>query len=226
MAMSPEQKAALLKRLSEGRAKVKAMRGEAKEKGLPDPKPRKPRAKKDKNMSAEPLDKKEAVNPSAHKPARETIAPIDGAPAGAKNTVSVLPVDPEENKTTKIDVPNLLDKKGRKKIVKDAEVLPEAKGPKELSTTGSTKKADVNDLLVNKETGNQAIPAQYPGQEESLLKLLKKNKKENKPLTDAPVPVPEEKTVKKMITHLPDAKAVEAKAPFSFSAVKKLLYQG
>jgi len=213
MAMSPEQKAALLKRLAEGRSKVKAMRGEAKEKGLPDPKPRKPRAKK------------EALDPKDHKPARETIAPIDGAPAGAKNTVSVLPVDPEENKTTKIDVPNLPDKKSRKKIVKDAEVLPEATAPKGLSTTGSTKKGDVNDILVNKETGAQAISAQYPGQEESLLKLLKKNKKVNKPLTDAPEPSPPEKTVKNVIHHVPDVKAVEAKAPFSFSAVKKLLYQ-
>jgi len=220
MAMSPEQKSALLKRLAEGRAKVKAMRGEAKEKGLPDPKPRKPRAKKDKNMSAAALD------PKDHKPARETLPPIDGAPAGAKNTVSVLPVDPEENKTTKIDVPNLPDKKSRKKIVKDAEVLPEATAPKALSTTGATKGADVNNLLVNKETGAQVISAQYPGQEESILKLLKKNKKQDKPLAPAPEPSPPEKTVKKMITHLPDAKAVEGKAPFSFSAVKKLLFQG
>jgi hypothetical protein len=226
MAMSPEQKSALLKRLSEGRAKVKAMRGEAKEKGLPDPKPRKPRAKKDKNMSAEPLDKKEALDPKDHKPARETLPPIDGAPAGAKNTVSVLPVDPEENKTTKIDVPNLPDKKSRKKIVKDAEVLPEATAPKGLSTTGATKGADVNNLIVNKETGAQAISPQYPGQEESLLKLLKKNKKQDKPLAPAPVPNPEEKTTKNVIRHVPDVKAIEAKAPFSFSAVKKLLYQG
>jgi hypothetical protein len=215
--MAPEQKAALLKRLAEGRAKTKAMRAEAKEKGMPDPKPRKPRAKKG---------KLEAVDPSAHKPSRETIPPIDSAPAGAKNTVSSLPVDPEMNVTTKIDVPNLPDKKGREKIVKDAEVLPEAKAPKALSSTGSTKPLDVNDLLVNKETGSQVISAQYPGQEESILKTLKKNKKENKPSAPAPAPHPEEKTVDKMISHLPDAGAVKAKAPFSFSAVKKLLYQG
>jgi len=224
--MTPEKKVELLKRLAEGRAKTKAMRNEAKEKGMPDPKPRKPRAKKDKNKNAEPLDTKEAVDPMSYKPARETIAPIDGAPADAKNVVASMPVDPEPTKSTEIDVPNLPSKKGLKKIVKEAEVLPEAKDPKGLSSTGATKGSDVNNLLVNKETGHQAISAQYPGQEESLLKLLKKNKKENKPLAPAPVPVPKEKTVKKMITHLPDVKAVEARAPFSFSAVKKLLYQG
>jgi hypothetical protein len=71
-----------------------------------------------------------------------------------------------------------------------------------------------------------SISAQYPGQEESLLKMLKTNKKENKPLTPASVPVPVEKTVKNVIHHVPDVKAIEARAPFSFSAVKKLLYQG
>ena len=227
MVMSPEQKANLLKKLAEGRAKVKAARADAKAKGLPDPKPRKARAKKNKNGNAEPVDTKEALaDPMANKPARETIPPIDSAPADAKNKVADLPADPEENKTTKIDVPNLPDKKGRKKIVKDAEVLPEATGPKDLSTTGRTKGDDINNLLVNKETGNQVIPSMTPGQEESILKLLKKNKKENKPLAPAPVPNPVEKTVKKVITHIPDVKAIETKAPFSFSAVKKLLYQG
>ena len=217
--MAPEHKAKLLKRLAEGRAKTKAAREEAKAKGLPDPKPRKARAKKSDNLKAVVDD------PLANPPSREALPPISGAPADAKNKVSDLPVDPEENKTTKIDVPNLPDAKGRKKIVKDAEDLPEVSGPKDLSTTGRTKAIDDNNLLVNKETGNQAIESMMPGQEESILKLLKKNKKENKPVAPKPVPHPEEKTVKNVIHHVPDVKAIEARAPFSFSAVRKLLYQ-
>lgn len=220
--LSTEAKAALLKRLAEGRLKTKAARAEAKASGKPDPKPRKVR--KDKKNKVDP--KEALADPLANKAARETIAPIDGAPAGAKNTVSVLPVDPEVNITTKIDVPNLPDAAGRKKIVKEAEVLPEGKDPKDLSTTGKTKHYDVNDIIMNKETGNQAIPAQYPGQEESILKLLKNNKKEDKPLAAKPVPKPKEETVDNVVRHVRNIKTVEARAPFSFSTVKKLLYQG
>jgi hypothetical protein len=221
--LSAEAKAALLKRLAEGRSKTKAARSEAKEKGLPDPKPRKVRAKK--NANAEPLDTKEAVNPTAHAAAREDTRPISGAKDNAKNVVAAMPPNPEETVSSKIDVPNLPDKKSRKQIVKDAEVLPESKAPKDLSSTGRTDKTDVNNLLVNKETGNQAIPAQYPGQKESIKKLLKKNKTENKPEAPAPVPVGPEVTTKSVIKHVPDVKAIEARAPFSFSAIRKALYQ-
>jgi len=223
--MSPEHKAALLKRLAEGRAKVKAARSHAKEKGLPDPKPRKARAKKDHGKHAEPLDKKEALNPMEHKPAREMIPPIDGAPADAKNTVAILPVNPEETVTSKIDVPNLPDKKSRKKIVEDAEEIVESKGFKDLSATGKTKGYDDTEIIRSRESGNQAIPAQYPGQEESILKVLKKNKTENKPLSPMPVPNPPEKTVRNVFRHVPDLKAVEGRAPFSFAAIRKQLYQ-
>jgi hypothetical protein len=225
--LSPEAKAALLKRLTEGRAKTKAARAEAKEKGLPDPKPRKVRKdKKDKNGNAEPVDPKEAiVDPLADKPVREGIRPIDGAKAEAVNVVAAEPVDPSVTKTTKIDVPNLPDAKGRKMIVKDAEVLPEVKAPKALSTTGKTKKIDDNVMLTTEETGNQVITTMLPGQKESIKKLLKKNKAENTPEAPAPVPVGPEKTVKSVINHVPDVKAIEARAPFSFSAVRKMLYQ-
>jgi hypothetical protein len=221
--LSAEAKAALLKRLADGRTKIKAARAEAKEKGLSDPKPRKPRAKK--NGNAEPLDKKEAVDPTAHPAAREDTRPISGAKDGATNAVAAMPPNPEETKSSKIDVPNLPDKKSRKRIVKDAEVLPESKNPKDLSSTGRTKGDDVNDLIVNKESGNQAIPAQYPGQKESIKKLLKKNKEQDKPLAPSAVPNPEEKTTKSVIKHVADVKAIEARAPFSFSAVRKMLYQ-
>lgn len=228
--MTPEAKAALLKRLSEGRAKTKAARTEAKEKGMPDPKPRKVRKDKkvkvDKNGNAEPVDPKEAiVDPMANKPAREEVRPIDGAKAEAVNVVAAMPPDPESNATSKIDVPNLPSKENRKKIVDDPEVLPEAKGPKDLSTTGRTKKIDDNVMLTNKESGSQLISNQMPGQKESIKKVLRKNKTENTPEAPAPVPNPPEKTVKNLVHHVPDVKAIEARAPFSFSAVRKLLHQ-
>lgn len=258
--MSPEAKAALLKRLADGRAKTKAAREDAKSKGLADPKPRKPRAKKmseadkqalmnnahesgveenakqkamelskkraDKNQNAQPVDSKEAIpDPLANKPAREEIRPIDAAKPQAVNTVAAVIPSPEENKSTEIDVPNLPSKKNLKKIVDDAEDLPEVSAPKDLSTTGRTKKADVNNMIVNEETGNQAITNMMPGQKESIKKMLNVNKTKNTPLTDKPEPNPREKTVESVPKHVPDLKAVEARAPFSFSAIRKVLYQ-
>jgi hypothetical protein len=257
--LDPAKKAILLKRLAEGRAKAKAARSDAKEKGMPDPKPRKPRVKKGKmtdtviksaeaahekyfsdpkNMKAaennargikhhaEPVDPAEAlVNPSANKPARESIPPIDGAPPGAKNVVSAMAPAPEPTMSSKIDVPNLPDAKGRKKIVKDAEEKPEAQPINGLSTTGVADRYNDNKILMNQETGAQAIPVQYPGQEESLLKLLKKNKKENKPLAPLANPTPKETTVDDISRHVPDLKSVEGRAPFSFAAIRKQLYQ-
>jgi hypothetical protein len=221
--MGDEIKSKLLKRLAEGRAKMKAARDHAKANGLPDPKPRKARAR------AEPVDPKMAIpDPIAIEPAREEIRPISGAKANDVNAVAAAPVDPQSNVTSKIDVPNLpgnADTKGRKKPVDDAEAIPVAKAPKDLSTTGKTKAVDVNNMIVNQETGNQAISTQSPGQKESILKLLKTNKKEDKPLANAPVPSPPEKTVRSVFKHVPDLKAVEGRAPFSFAAIRKQLYQ-
>jgi hypothetical protein len=244
--MTPEAKAALLARLQGGRAKTKAARAEAKEKGLPDPKPRKARKDKkakaaDANMTkadiqdmvsdaldSKKLDKKEAIDPTEFPAAREGVRaprPISSAKNTEVNQVAGTPINPEETKTSKIDVPNLPDKASRKKIVKDAEVVPEVKGPKDLSTTGGTKRNDVNELIVNEETGSQVISAQFPGQKESIKKALKANKKLDKPEAPSAVPNPMEKTTKSVIKHVPDVQAIEARAPFSFSAVRKMLYQ-
>jgi hypothetical protein len=239
--MTPEAKAALLARLQGGRAKTKAARAEAKEKGLPDPKPRK--ARKDKKAKADAayekavmmedkkgyaMDEKEAIDPTEFPAAREGLRaprPISSAKNTEVNKVAGTPINPEETKTSKIDVPNLPDKASRKKIVKDAEVIPEAKAPKDLSTTGGTKRNDVNKLIANEETGDQVISVQYPGQKESIKKALKANKKLDKPETPSAVPNPVEKTTKSVIKHVPDVQAIEARAPFSFSAVRKMLYQ-
>ena len=218
MPLSDEQKSKLLARLREGRERVKKMREEAKATGKPDPKPRKARAKKG-----------ALKDPAAAQAANETIPPIDGAPRNAENVVAAKPVDPTATKSKPIDVPNLPGEgkkvESKKDIVPDAEEIPEAKGDKGLSPTGKPKAVNVNEEIVNKETGSQVISAQYPGQKESIKKALEENKKQDKPLAPSAVPDPPQKTVKKVKTHIPDVKAVEARAPFSMSALRKMLYQ-
>jgi len=224
MPLSPEAKAALLKRLQEGRAKTKAAREDAKAKGLPDPKPRKPRAKK---VKGEPVDAKEAIpDPLADKPAREEVKPIDGAKPQAVNQVSAKPPSPSPSETSKIDVPNLPSKKNPKIMVKDPEAIPEAKPRKEVSTTGKPEKYNNNEIIRSLETGDSAISVQYPGQKESIKKMLDVDKKQDKPLKPKPQPVTREKTVEAVKTHVPDIKAVEGRRePFSFAAIRKTLYQ-
>lgn len=214
--MNEEQKSKLLARLKEGRARVKAAREDAKAKGLPDPKPRKKR-----NAAV--------VNPSSAPSDNNAIAPIDAAPNDAKNTVAATPLDPGATKSKPIDVPNLPGEgnavASKKDIVKDAAEIPEAAPKKGIAPTGKPKKVDDNEMLTNEETGNQAIESNFPGQKESIKKVLKENKKENKPLAAAPNPTPADKTVRNVKSHVPDMKATEGRAPFSFSAIRKALYQ-
>jgi hypothetical protein len=223
MAPLPEdKKQALLERLKAGRAKIRAAREEAKAKGLPDPKPRKARKPKDKNSDGA-ID-----NPASAPAANEKIAPIDGAPRDAVNAVGAKPVDPAITKTTPIDVPNLpgegKEVESKKDIVKDAEAVPVAPPKKGLSSTGKPTKVNVNDELLNEATGNSVIPAQYPGQKESIKKMLKVDKKEV-PLSNHEDPNPPAKTTSARVKHTPDVKAVEGRAPFSFSAMRKMLHQ-
>lgn len=216
--MNDEQKSKLLARLKEGRARVKAAREEAKAKGQPDPKPRKKRVK----LGA-------LADPAAAQAANETIPPIDGAPRNAENAVAAVPPEPTATKSKPIDVPNLPGEgkavASKKDIVKDADVVPEAKPKKGISSNGMPTKVNDNDLIVNKETGNQAIEVNFPGQKESIKKMLVDDKKDNKPLASAPNPDPPAMTVKKVKTHVPDVKATEGRAPFSYSAIRKILYQ-
>jgi hypothetical protein len=216
--MSPEAKAALMARLAAGRTKHKKMRDEAKAKGLPDPKPRKSR-KKATTDTAEAL-----ANPVAIKPDNDTVRGIDAAPPAAVNAVAAAPVAPAPRDTAMIDVPNLPEKSKRKKIVKDAEKEPVPKEEKGLSTTGKPAKINDNNLIVNEETGNQVITTMMPGQKESIKKVLTKNKKLD-PVAPVSNPTPSDKTVDNVKTHVPDVKAVQGRAPFSMSAVRKILYQ-
>jgi hypothetical protein len=225
MAMDEEKKAALLAKLKAGREKFKKAREEAKAKGLPDPKPRKKRASK--NGAVDP--KEALANPAAAPAANETIAPIDGAPRNAVNDVAAKPVDPTASKSKPIDVPNLPGEgkkvESKADIVKDPEAAPVPPPKKGLSTTGRPEKINDNVMLTTQETGNQAIEVNFPGQKESIKKLLKTNKKENHPEAPAPAPAPKNKTVKQVKEHIPNMDTLEARQPFSFSTVRKLLYQ-
>lgn len=212
--MNDESKKKLLERLKEGRERVKRMREEAKAAGKPDPKPRKARAKKLKDPA-----------PAAN----DTIPPISGAPPGAVNAVAAAPVDPTVTKTKPIDVPNLPGEgkkvASKKDIVPDAEAVPEAAPKKGIASAGVPKKYISNEVVMNEETGNQVIETMMPGQKESIKKALATNEAENKPLAAPPKPDPPSKTVRKVKSHVPDVKAVEARAPFSMSALRKMLYQ-
>jgi hypothetical protein len=219
MPMDAEKKAALLLKLKAGREKTAAARAEAKAKGLPDPKPRKARKSK-----------KLAVDPTAHKAANESIPGIDAATPASKNEVAEKPVDPAPTKSAHIDVPNLPDEAGLKKVVKDAEKKPVRKPKRDIASTGAPTGYGGNKLLREEESGMMAIETMLPGQKESIKEVLTKNKK-IRPLAPKSNPEPanaaggDNETVLDVKKHIPDIKAVEAKAPFSFSAIRKTLYQ-
>jgi hypothetical protein len=218
---TPEQKAAMMARLKAGKeAKAKA-RADAKEKGLPDPHPRKPRAKKALAIQ----------QPLAAAPANDTVRGIDEA---TKDGVAKKPVEMNPSETKPIDVPGLpgdAEATARKKgIVKDAEKKPVPKEGKGLSTTGKPKKVNAVELITNQETGSQVVSAMFPGQEESIKKALKANKKTVTTAAGAvkqehPNAIHDSKTVHNVKEHIPDMKSIQGGKAFSFSAVKKLLYQ-
>ena len=215
--LSPEQKAAMLERLKAGKAKTKAMRDEAKAKGLPDPKPRKAKAKK-----TDAAHDSAVQNPVEEKPRNDKIPGIQSAPE--QNKAAETPINPEPVATKPVDVPHLPEDK--KDIVQDAEKKPKARAKKAASNaSGRPASIDQNQMLANEETGDVAISVQYAGQRKSIEKELKKNK-EIRPVTPAPSSQ-KEATVEKMKSHVPDKKAIEAapSVPFSFAAARKVLYQ-
>jgi hypothetical protein len=215
MADSEEKKKSMVERMKAGKAKMKELREKAKAEGKEDPKPRKKRmTKKDKEA-------KEAIaNPLAHPAVNDTVRGIDQA---TKEGTADKPVDMIPVKTAPIDVPALPADK--KKVVKEPLKKPEEADTKGIAPSGKPAKVEVNKEIANENTGNMGISAMFPGQEESIKKLVKENKK-LKADVKKPEPSPESITVKKVRQHIPDVKSVEAVGkPFSFSAVKKLLYQ-
>jgi hypothetical protein len=221
--MTPEKKAMMMERLKAGKAKIAAARKEAKEKGLPDPHPRKKRAKKSDGAIQDPL---------AAPAANDSVRGIDEATSDgvAKKPVVATPVA-----TKPIDVPGLpgdAEKKAEKKdIVQNAEKKPVAKEGKGLSSTGKPKKVNATEEITNEQTGHQVISAMFPGQAESVKKALKQNKKTvttaaGMQQEEHPNAIADSKTVKNVIKHVPDAASVQGVGkPFSFSAVRKILYQ-
>ena len=211
--MDADKKAALLLKLKAGREKAKAMRAVD-----PSYKPRKARKSK------------LAVDPTAHKAANETISGIDAPVPASKNIVAEKPTDPTPSKSSHIDVPNLPDEAGLKKVVKDAEKKPVRKPKRGVATTGEPKAYAGNEILRDQESGMMSIETMLPGQKESIKEVLKSNKK-LKVLAPKPQPEPanaaggHNSTVQDVKEHIPDIKATEGKAPFSFSAVRKQLYQ-
>ena len=218
--MNDEQKSKLLQRLKEGRERTKAAREEAKAKGLPDPKPRKKRAKK----ADTALDMANTEAPADN----SKIAPIDGAPPGAVNQVAAKPVDPGVSKSTPIDVPNLpgegKEVASKKDIVKNPEAVPEAAPKKGVASTGKPKKYADNEAMRSESADvlKQTMEFDFPGQKDAIKKVLKEK---DTPLAPAPQPARPSKTVEKVKTHVPDVKATEGRAPFSYSAIRKILYQ-
>ena len=212
--MDAEKKAALMLKLKAGREKAKAMRA-----ADPTYKPRKAR-----------VSKKLAVDPMIHKPANETIPGIDAPVPAEKNVVAAKPTEPVPTKSAHIDVPHLPDEAGLKKIVKDAEAKPERKPKRGVATTGEPASYAGNELLRNQESGMMAIETMLPGQKESIKEVLKSNKKMR---VLAPKANPEpanaagghNATVQDVEKHIPDMKSVEGRAPFSFSTIRKTLYQ-
>ena len=224
--MTPEKKAMMMERLKKGKeAKAKA-RADAAAAGLPDPHPRKKRAKKAKTSDGAVQD------PLAAPPTNDSVRGIDQA---TKQGVAMKPVDATPVETKPIDVPGLPGDAAvtakKKDIVQNAEKKPVPAEGKGLSTTGKPKKVNENEMITNEETGHQVISAMFPGQEESVKKALKANKKTvttaaGVPKQEHPNAIAESYTVKNVAKHIPDIKSVEAVGkPFSFSAVRKLLYQ-
>ena len=214
--LTPEQKAAILAKLKAGKEKHAAARAEAKAKGLPDPKPRKKRVTK--------TDATLAVDPSAHAPQNDTVRGIDATLK--TNVVAEKPVNPEEVATKPIDVPMLPEPSKRKKILKNPEAKPIVSHSKELTTEGVPKQIAAQRDIVDNSTGTDVIEAQFPGQ----LKSIKTRLRQNKEIRSGPTPQPlaggAGKTVRDVAKHIPDVATVEASGkPFSFSAMKKLLYQ-
>jgi len=103
------------------------------------------------------------------------------------------------------------------KVIKNPEDAPVAER-KGVQSSGETKKMEAQDFIANRNVGpSAAITTQLPGQKEQIKKELKRKLPKLSPVD----PNPPEKTIKGLKTN--DPKAVEAKAPFSFNALRLLL---
>jgi len=106
-----------------------------------------------------------------------------------------------------------------KTVLENPESKPEAV-KKGVQSSGETKKMEAQDFLATENTGNIAISNQLPGQKEEIKKQLKKKLPKLAPV-DAHPPT---ETVSNLKTD--DPKAIEARAPFSFNALRRKLAVG
>lgn len=101
-----------------------------------------------------------------------------------------------------------------KAVLENPEDKPVAE-PKGVRSSGETKKMDFQNFVANENTGpSTAITTQLPGQKELIKKVLSKKV----PKLSTPLKNPTDDTTKNLKTN--DPKAIEAKAPFSFNALR------
>ena len=106
-----------------------------------------------------------------------------------------------------------------KTVLKNPDDIPEATR-KGVESSGQTKKMEAQDFLATENTGNIAISAQLPGQKAELKKMLKKTLPKLAPVD----PKPPQETADNLRTD--DPKAITARAPFSFNALRRKLAVG
>jgi len=106
-----------------------------------------------------------------------------------------------------------------KTVLENPESKPEVKR-KGVESSGKTKKMEAQQFMATENTGNIAISNQLPGQKEEIKKALKKAVPKLAPVEAKP---PTE-TVSNLKTD--DPKAITARAPFSFNALRRKLAVG
>ena len=155
------------------------------------------------------------------KAARKVAAKRKPAAAPAPKGTDEKPVKPEG--TTLIDEEHL-NKKVVDGVVEAADAKPVKKRkPKAVQSDGLPAQAQVMEQLTDKNAHIQIVPADYPGLKGQIEKVLdvKPEGVPEKPKKPSRATIIKSKTTEGKGTV--DAPAVEARAPFSFSAIRQLL---
>lgn len=127
--------------------------------------------------------------------------------------------------TTLIDAPHV-DKQALKEVVDDPEAKPvRRRKPRAVKADGLPPQAQQLKALTEQNSGMAIVPADYPGLEGQIKKVLD--------IRPEGIPERKKKVMEADITAsatqshntTPDRKAVEARAPFSFSAIRHMLRQ-
>ena len=141
------------------------------------------------------------------------------AGSAAKRAARSIKVDAPKTEIIANQLPNAPENPAvvAKKEIEDPESAPVVKR-KGVEASGKTSKMVAAQFIANSNLGpSSAITAQLPGQKEQIEKTLKVRAPKLAPVD----PKPTEKTVDGLKTN--DPKAVEARAPFSYNALRLLL---